>query len=109
MEVQYCNNYSNCVCVCARTGEPGLCSWYPGGYVLEGAGFESLWAMTALSNVQSVSWTHSASYSVATTVLFWRCSSQGMVLTTPIWCLSEAVPLLHSWCEEGKHSLGAQQ
>ena len=85
MKVQYCNNYSNSVFV---NWEAGLCSWYPGGYVLGGAGFGSLEAKDFLSNVQTVPWAHSTSYSVATRVLFWRYSSQGMVLTTPIWCQS---------------------
>lgn len=32
----------------AWTGEPGLCSWYAGGCVLDGAGFESLGAIDFL-------------------------------------------------------------
>jgi hypothetical protein len=37
-----------CVCVCLWTGEPVLCSWYPGGYVVDGAGFEFLQAIDFL-------------------------------------------------------------
>jgi len=98
--------------VCVWTGEPGLCSWYPGGYVLDGAGFESLGAIDSLVK-------HPDCLSGPFSLLFIGYQGCFLEIHRPgrgvnHSCLvselrmSEAVPLLHS-CGEGQHSLGAEQ
>lgn len=104
---------SNSVCVCVWTGEPGLCSWYPGGYVLDGARCESLGAIDSLVK-------HPDCLSGPFSLLFG--GYQGSFLETqrpghgvnhscPVSELrmNEDVLLLHSWCGEGQHSLDAEQ